>query len=128
MKPVCDTLHVARSNIAERCKAPCPKFKAGRKALPDDKLLVQIKAEIKLQPSYGYHRIWAILGRKAKLNGLPSPNHKRIYRVMKAHNLLLSRHAGGIEQHKHDGRIAVAQSNLRSPSCSNRWRTDGSLF
>ena len=128
MKTVCDTLHVARSNIAERRKAPLATPEAGRKALPEDELLVQIKAEIKLQPSYGYRRIWAVLRRKAKINGLPSPNHKRIYRVMKAHTLLMSRHAGGFEQRKHDGRIAVAQSNLRSPSCSNRWRTDGSLF
>ena len=69
MKPVCDTLHVARSNIAERRKAPLAKPKVGRKALPEDELLVQIKAEIKLQPSYGYHRIWAVLRRKAKING-----------------------------------------------------------
>jgi len=96
MKPVCDTLHVARSNIAERRKAPLAKPKVGRKALPEDELLAQIKAEIKAQPSYGYHRIWAVLRRKARMNGLPTPNHKRIYRVMKAHSLLLSRHAGGV--------------------------------
>jgi putative transposase len=37
---------------------------------------------------------------------------------MKAHGLLLQRHAGGAETRRHDGRIAVAQSNLR-------WCSDG---
>src|SRR5215218_4689817 len=50
--------------------------------------------------------------------GRPRPNHKRIYRVMKAHGLLLQRHAGGAEERRHDGRIAVDRSNLR-------WCSDG---
>jgi putative transposase len=37
---------------------------------------------------------------------LKPPNHKRVYRVMKVHGLLLDRHAGGVER-RHDGRIAV---------------------
>ena len=37
---------------------------------------------------------------------------------MKAHGLLLQRHAGGVGQRRHDGRIAVEQSNLR-------WCSDG---
>ena len=38
--------------------------------------------------------------------------------TMKAHGLLLQRHAGGAEARRHDGRIAVERSNLR-------WCSDG---
>ena len=41
--------------------------------------------------------------RRALAAGLSPPNHKRVYRVMKAHGLLLD--AGGAER-RHDGRIA----------------------
>ena len=44
-------------------------------------------------------------------------NRKRVYRVMKAHKMLLTRHAGGVER-RHDGKIAVERSNLR-------WCSDG---
>ena len=43
----------------------------------------------------------------------PAPNHKRVYRAMKAHGLLLQRHAGGVEARRHDGRIAVDRSAPR---------------
>ena len=42
--------------------------------------------------------------------GLKPPNHKRVYRVMKVHGLLLDRYAGGVER-RHDGRIAVDERN-----------------
>jgi putative transposase len=48
---------------------------------------------------------------------LKPPNHKRVYRVMKVHGLLLDRHAGGAER-RHDGRIAVDERN-------RRWCSDG---
>ena len=54
----------------------------------------------------GYRRVHAILKRQALAAGLKPPNHKRVYRVMKVHGLLLDRHAGGVER-RHDGRIAV---------------------
>jgi putative transposase len=58
-------------------------------------------------PTYGYRRVHAILHRKALVESRPPPNHKRVYRVMKEHGLLLQHHAGGVER-RHDGRIAVA--------------------
>ena len=57
-------------------------------------------------PAYGYRRVRAVLKRQALAAGLKPPKHKRIYRVMKVHSLLLDRHRGGIER-RHDGRIAV---------------------
>jgi hypothetical protein len=62
-------------------------------------------------------RLHAILKRQALAAGLKRANHKRIYRVMKAHGLLLDRHAGGVER-RHDGRIAVDERN-------RRWCSDG---
>ena len=48
----------------------------------------------------------AILRRRAVAEGRQPTNHKRVYRVMKEHGLLLQRHAGGVER-RHDGKIAV---------------------
>jgi transposase InsO family protein len=68
-------------------------------------------------PTYGYRRVHAILKRQALAGGSKLPNHKRVYRVMKLHGLLLDRHAGGAER-RHDGRIAVVEPN-------RRWCSDG---
>ncbi len=117
MKRVCAVLDVARSNIAVRVKAPTAK-PLGRPPQPEDDLVADIKAVIGEMPTYGYRRVWAVLRRSAEAEGLQPPNHKRIYRVMKAHDLLLQRHAGGVGERRHDGRIAVDRSNLR-------WCSDG---
>jgi transposase InsO family protein len=63
-------------------------------------------------------RVWGILRREAIAEGCAPANRKRIYRVMRAHGLLLQRHAGGDEERRHDGKIAVERSNLR-------WCSDG---
>lgn len=118
MKAVCEVLGVARSNIAARAEAPLGKPRQGRPALPDDEMVVAIQTIVADMPSYGYRRVWALLRRAAQADGRPAPNHKRVYRVMKAHGLLLQRHAGGVEVRRHDGRISVDQSNLR-------WCSDG---
>lgn len=74
--------------------------------------MAQIKAVIAELPTYGYRRVHAILKRQARVAGLKSRNHKRVYRVMKGHGLLLYCYAGGAER-RHDGRIAVDQRNRR---------------
>ena len=79
--------------------------------------MAQIKAAIAELPTYGYRRVHVILKRQALAAGLKPPNHKRVYRVMKVHGLLLDRHAGGAER-RHDGRIAVDERN-------RRWCSDG---
>jgi putative transposase len=117
MKAVCETLGVARSNIAERVKGR-PHKPMGCPPLPGGELLAEIKEIIGAMPSYGYRRVWAVLRRRAEEDGRPPVNHKRVYRVMKAHGLLLRRHANGVDQRRHDGKIAVDQSNLR-------WCSDG---
>jgi putative transposase len=78
----------------------------------------EIKAVIADMPTYGYRRVHAILRRNACGEGRSWPNVKRVYRVMKVHRLLLQRHTGAIDTRRHDGRVAVEQSNLR-------WCSDG---
>jgi transposase InsO family protein len=116
MKTVAEVIGVSRSNLVERLQAR-PKKRIGRRPLPDTELVAEIKAVIADLPTYGYRRVHAILKRQALGAGLKPPNHKRVYRVMKAHNLLLDRHVGGVER-RHDGRIAVDERN-------RRWCSDG---
>ena len=95
MKTVAEVIGVSRSNLAERLQER-PQSRIGRPPLPDEELVAQIKALIGELPTYGYRRVHAILKRHALAAGLKPANHKRIYRVMKAHGLLLNRHAGGM--------------------------------
>jgi putative transposase len=116
VKSVAEVIGVSRSNLAERLQGHSQK-RIGRPPLPDDELVAQIKAVIGELPSYGYRRVHAVLKRRALAAGLKPPNHKRVYRVMKVHGLLLDRHVGGVER-RHDGRIAVDERN-------RRWCSDG---
>jgi putative transposase len=111
VKRVANVLGTSRSNLAERMRAR-PRGRIGRPPVPADDLVAAIKAVIADLPTYGYRRVHAILRRQALAQGRPPPNHKRVYRVMKEHGLLVQPHAGGAER-RHDGRIAVAASDLR---------------
>ena len=115
---------VSRSNLLERLQAGSQK-RIGRPPLPDAGLVAEIKAVIGSLPTYGYRRVHAIPKRQALAAGLKPPNHKRVYRVMKVHSLLLDRHAGGVER-RHDGRVAVDEAMTCSlsgrPSPAYRWR------
>jgi putative transposase len=117
MKTVADVIGVSRSNLIERLKERRRQKRIGRPPLPDDEFLAGIKAVIAEMPTYGYRRIHAVLKRQALAAGLSPPNHKRVYRVMKLHGLLLNRHAGGVER-RHDGRIMLDERN-------RRWCSDG---
>ena len=116
MKTVAEVIGVSRSNLADRLQERCKK-RIGRPPLPDDELVSKIKAVIAELATYGYRRVHAVLKRQALAAGLKPPNHKRVYRVMKVHGLLLDRHVGGDER-RPDGRIAVDERN-------RRWCSDG---
>lgn len=118
MSAICQTTGVARSNVERRRAAASPPQRRGRPPLPDEGLVAEIKAIIADMPTYGYARVWAVLRRKARAEGRPAVNRKRVYRVMKAHDLLLPRYTCSRAERRHDGKIAVAQSNLR-------WCSDG---
>lgn len=131
MKAVADMRGVARSNLVEQMRDR-PRQRLGRPPAPADALVAEIKAVIADLPTDGYRRVHAILRRKALDEGRQPPNHKRVYRVMKEHGLLLQRHAGGSER-RHDGRIAGARSDLRWCSdafeigCENGERVRGAF-
>lgn len=112
MKTICDTLQVSRSNISERTSGK--RKKQGPYLKPEDQeLLPVIRSIVDERPTYGYRRVHAILNRGRKSEGLPTVNHKRVYRIMKHHNLLLQRHTGKPHGRAHTGKIITLKSNLR---------------
>ena len=64
-------------------------------------------------PDLCYRQIMAVLNRKLRTDGLAPVNHKRVYRIMKAHTLLLARKYTERPEQAHDGKVVVMRSNLR---------------
>ncbi|MGF6261868.1 putative transposase [Paraburkholderia youngii] len=123
MKQVCDVLGVARSNVAARLARPAD-WQDGRSARKTDDagLVDEIRLTVTDLPSYGYRRVWGMLRRQREGRGITPVNAKRVYRVMRAHGLLLQRRpAPPKPQRRHDGKVAVAKSN-------QRWCSDGFEF
>jgi putative transposase len=118
VKRIADTLGVARSNLAQQAAPERSRQRRGRHPQPEAALVAEIKALIAGQPTYGYRRIHALLRRQRREEGGAPVNVKRVYRVMKAHGLLLQRHTGNGEERRHDGRVAVDRSDTR-------WCSDG---
>ena len=114
MKAVAVATGVSRSTPQAEPAAP---QRRGRPPLPEGELLAEIRAVIAELPTYGYRRVHAILRRRAEAEERPPPNHKRVWRVMKVHGLLLARHACGADR-RHDGRVTVPERNTR-------WCSDG---
>ncbi len=111
MKTIADTLGVARSNLTTKAKvAPC---RRGRTPQREAELLAEIKQVIASQPTYGYRRVHALIRRRRRDEGGAPVNVKRVYRVMKAHGLLLQRHTGDGVERRHDGRVAVDRPDIR---------------
>ncbi|UMW28975.1 IS3 family transposase [Escherichia coli] len=88
----------------------------------DTDVLLRIHHVIGELPTYGYRRVWALLRRQAKLDGMPAINAKRVYRIMRQNALLLERKpAVPPSKRAHTGRVAVKESN-------QRWCSDGFEF
>ena len=93
----------------------------------DDELFEKIKVIIQKRPTYGYRRVTALLNKERSLLGKDKVNHKRIYRIMKEHHLLLAK-ANKKPTRTHDGKIITLKSNSRW--CSDYftircWNGDG---
>lgn len=86
-------------------------------ALTDNCVLEEIKSILSERPTYGYRRVTAVLNAKRQRENQSIVNHKRIYRIMKANQLLLSRFASK-PLRVHDGNIITLHSNTR-------WCSDG---
>ncbi|HVE49675.1 MAG TPA: IS3 family transposase [Casimicrobiaceae bacterium] len=121
MKLVADVLGVARSNLHRRARRSATWRDSRRHRTPrtDSALVSEIQHEIAQLTAYGYRRAWVMVNRRRDSDGRRRVNHKRVYRVMREHRLLLQRHtARPVDTRSHDGRIAVDESN-------RRWCSDG---
>lgn len=120
MSAVAKTLGVSRSNLHERRTDSAKPRRSYHKA-QDAALLPRITALVRERPTYGYRRITALLNRALAAEGLNPANHKRVYRIMAQHDLLLARQQRDRQERVHDGRVATIRSNLR-------WCSDGFEF
>jgi transposase InsO family protein len=120
MKTVAHVLGVSRSNLHARVTGQTKPRRRYHKA-QDAALLPLITALVRARPTYGYRRITAVLNRQLRAEGLASVNHKRVYRIMQAHSLLLARRYTERPDLAHDGKVIVMRSNLR-------WCSDGFEF
>lgn len=105
MKTITDTLQVSRSNQYERGKT-----KRGRHTPQpgDEKYLALIREITDKRPTYGYRRVTTLLRRSLK----EPVNHKRVYRIMKVHHLLLPKYTGRPAR-LHEGTVITLTSNMR---------------
>lgn len=84
-----------------------------RKRKPDDnEALNRIQTVIGDLPTYGYHRMWALLRRQSESDDMAIINAKRVYRIMRQNALLLERKpAISPSKRAHTGKVAVGESN-----------------
>jgi len=113
MKNIAEALGVARSNLVERVSKE-PLARPQRYSKAEDAKLLPLMLEIMGErPTYGYRRMHVLLNKKLHALVLPWVNHKRVYRIMRLHGLLLARHTGVRPALAHTGRVSVIQRNVR---------------
>ncbi|WP_218171439.1 IS3 family transposase [Pseudomonas gingeri] len=122
VKLVSECLGVSRSQLTVRSKQSISPVARRGRLVNDTELVAEIKQQVSELPSYGYRRVWGLLRRAREIQLLPAINVKRVYRVMRDHNLLLERRIKqpGVPR-RHEGRIAVKTSDTR-------WCSDGFEF
>jgi putative transposase len=121
MRLVCSTLGVARSHLVALLKRPDDwmDLRTARSRSDDTQLLEDVRQVIHGLGTYGYRRVWGILRHQHPRPNGQAPNHKRVYRVMRDHGLLLYRRGQRpVATRRHDGKVAVDSSNTR-------WCSDG---
>ena len=113
MKRVAEAFEVARSRLAQRA-AEAPGTRPPRYSMADDAFLLPLIREIvDDRLTYGYRRVCAVLNRRLGELGRAAVNHKRVYRIMRLHGLLLTRHTGRRLDRPHDGKVITLRRNLR---------------
>ncbi len=121
VRVVCSVLGVSRSHITTLVR-----WKSGwtdrRKDPPkpdDADLLNDIRTVIIDLATYGCRRVWGVLRHQGVDGRHRGTSHKRIYRVMRDNDLLIYRQGNGsVDTRRHDGTVAVEQSD-------ERWCSDG---
>lgn len=120
MSVIARTIGVSRSQLHARLTGHAEPRRRYHKA-QDAVVVPLITALVAARPTYGYRRITAILNRQLRATNAAPVNHKRVYRIMQAHNLLLARRYSVRPDHAHDGKVVTLRSNLR-------WCSDGFEF
>lgn len=120
MSVVANVIGVSRSNLHERLRGGAQPRRSYHKA-QDAAVLPLIQRLVAERPSYGYRRITALLNRTRRADGLDAVNHKRVYRIMAKHGLLLAQRRRDRPERTHDGKVVTIRSNLR-------WCSDGFEF
>jgi putative transposase len=120
VKAVAEALGVSRSNLNARLNG-CVKPRRRYHKAQDAAVLPLISALVAARPTYGYRRITALLNRQLRANGAAPVNHKRVYRIMQAHDLLLARRYTERPEQTHEGKVITMRSNIR-------WCSDGFEF
>lgn len=110
---VCRALGVSRSNVVQRQGRRSLQERRGRPPVNDPEVLERLRTLASQRPTYGYRRLWVMLNRQRRRERLPPVNAKRVYRMAKAHRLLLQRHTGSPPTRVHEGVVAVARSDQR---------------
>lgn len=112
MKAVCEVSGVSRSNRAVKSGRQSEWGDLRKTLTMDDKPLVaELQELIADLPTYGYRRASALLRRRCDALGRPRVNAKRVYRVMRARNLLLERRPpNNPSSRRHDGKLRWAGS------------------
>lgn len=120
VKTIARTLGAARSTLTDRLAGRTKPRRRYHKA-QDAALVPILTALVSERSSYGYRRISALINRKLRQDGAAPVNHKRVYRLMQVHKLLLTPAAAERADPVHDGKVIVMRSNLR-------WCSDGFEF
>lgn len=102
---------MSRSNLITRLDKKLPRTKSYHKK-DDPALLTEIRQVISERPSYGYRRVTSLLNSKIRGSGAQKVNSKKVYRIMKAANLLLMRPRQG-QRREHCGKIETIAPNIR---------------
>lgn len=110
MKAITETLGVSRSHQYKK-REDGVRVRHYRKP-EDERYLALIREVSDERPTYGYRRITANLNRILRGKGQQGVNHKRVYRIMKIHHLLLAKHTGRPVR-VHEGTIITLTSNKR---------------
>lgn len=121
VRAVCSVLGVSRSHVMALSRRQ-PDWQDRRKAprrADDAALLSDIKTVISDHGTYGYRRVWGMLRHQGVSGVTRKVSHKRVYRVMRDQGLLIYRQgARPVSTRRHDGKVAVKESNTR-------WCSDG---
>jgi transposase InsO family protein len=120
MSAVAKVIGVSRSNLHDRLNGSAKPRRGYHKA-QDAAVSPHIRRLVAERPTYGYRRVTALLNRELTAEGRDRINHKRVYRIMAKHGLLLARNRRERPERVHDGKVVAIRSNLR-------WCSDGFEF